>query len=150
MDFSVSEEWRSNPLRVDRLIVSSFSRFNQTAGPLFAVLSIYLEPNISFQNAFKMQFQFPSWMQWVKKPNYVDIKEFADRRARSDSVASSRASIDSSSSRDIPAKLSLERILKNQTCTSIVETLRWRKCGIRVFTDQGQAPQCPCMTSICI
>jgi len=60
----------------------------------------------------------------VKKPNYVDIKEFADRRARSDSVASSRASIDSSSSRDIPAKLSLERILKNQTCTSIVETLR--------------------------
>ena len=65
--------------------------------------------------------QFPSWLQWVKKPNYVDIKEFADRRARSDSISSNRTSIDSRASRDIPSKLSLEKILKNQTCTLIME-----------------------------
>ncbi|KAH8587586.1 hypothetical protein B0O99DRAFT_694352 [Bisporella sp. PMI_857] len=66
-----------------------------------------------------MPLHYPDWLSWYKKPNYVEFKEFADKKARPQTPNSSspRASIDSRASRDIPSKLNLEKILKNQTCS---------------------------------
>lgn len=68
-----------------------------------------------------MSLQFPSWLSWYKKPAYVDIRQYADKKAQVSSVPSSpRSSTDSNGSRparDIPKKLRLEKILKNETCS---------------------------------
>ena len=66
-----------------------------------------------------MPLQFPSWMTWYKKPSYVDIKEYsAALAARRASSPARRGSIDSKRSTDIPRKLTLEKILKNEPCKS--------------------------------
>ncbi|KAL3427943.1 hypothetical protein PVAG01_01452 [Phlyctema vagabunda] len=62
----------------------------------------------------------PSWLQWYKKPSYVDIKQFAagihEKAPRV--TASPRSSLDGRRvSGDIPSNLSLEKILKNETCS---------------------------------
>lgn len=72
-----------------------------------------------------MAIEFPVWLQWYKKPSFVDITQYADRlgeRAerveRASTPASPRSSEESRrrSSADIPKKLKLERILNNRTC----------------------------------
>lgn len=69
-----------------------------------------------------MPLEFPSWARWYKKPSYVDINEYsATLAARRASSPMRRDSVDSRKSTDIPSKLSLEKILKNQPCMS----LRW-------------------------
>jgi len=69
-----------------------------------------------------MGFKWPKWVEWYKKPSYVDLKKFAasfNEKAENGSSSGSRpSSIISASSASIPKKLTLERILKNKTCTS--------------------------------
>jgi len=72
-----------------------------------------------------MPLHFPSWLQWYKKPAYVDLKAFADKKAQANSANSTpRSSVDSGSrpSRDVPSKLRLEKILKNETCERFLDT----------------------------
>src|SRR5436853_7800500 len=76
------------------------------------------------KKAFKMGLSYPSWMEWYKKPSWVDVKEFSRE-------ASSRRSSDSC----IPPKLSLERILKNETCTSVLPKSEISYSVQRVVTD---------------
>ncbi|CZS94458.1 hypothetical protein WAI453_008062 [Rhynchosporium graminicola] len=67
--------------------------------------------------------QYPDWMRWYKKPSYVDVNQFAttisDKAGTVSNPSSPRNSIETKrkSSHDIPSKLSLERILKNRTCS---------------------------------
>ena len=64
---------------------------------------------------------FPSWLSWYKKPSYVDLTALAasyEKKATAGSTYSSpRSSVEINNRKDVPKKLSLERILKNQTCT---------------------------------
>ena len=64
-----------------------------------------------------MNVQIPSWLQWYKKPSYVDIREFSATLADKGASSPRRNSVESRRSTDVPAKLSLEKILKNQPCT---------------------------------
>ncbi|RDW88010.1 hypothetical protein BP6252_00042 [Coleophoma cylindrospora] len=64
----------------------------------------------------------PSWMQWYKKPSYVDIKQFAtslQEKADRSATSTPRPSVELErpSTAEVPSKLNLERILKNQTCS---------------------------------
>jgi hypothetical protein len=63
--------------------------------------------------------QYPSWARWYKKPSYVDLKQFASVLEKKAELGPSRRNSTESrrSNTDVPSKLSLERILKNQTCT---------------------------------
>ncbi|OAA57115.1 Regulator of G protein signaling superfamily [Niveomyces insectorum RCEF 264] len=56
---------------------------------------------------------FPSWLNWYKKPEYRDIKEY------SNAVVSGRRpmSPDGRSKVSIPSRLRLERVLENKTCS---------------------------------
>ncbi|KAL2075285.1 hypothetical protein VTL71DRAFT_228 [Oculimacula yallundae] len=66
---------------------------------------------------------YPDWLRWYKKPSYVDVKQFAtiisDKAGTASNPSSPRPSLETKrrSSHDIPSKLSLERILKNRTCS---------------------------------
>ena len=53
----------------------------------------------------------PSWLQWYKKPSYRDITEYANavRDGKRD-ISPGRGSL------NVPNRLSLERILRNETC----------------------------------
>jgi len=56
--------------------------------------------------------RFPSWLTWYKKPEYRDIREYADNintGKRSMSPAGRACSI--------PSRLRLDRILENKTCS---------------------------------
>ncbi|KAE8447247.1 hypothetical protein EG329_010941 [Mollisiaceae sp. DMI_Dod_QoI] len=74
-----------------------------------------------------MPIEYPEWARWYKKPSYVDVSQFAaainDKAGTATSpntpTATPRASLELKrrSSTDIPRKLRLERILKNQTCS---------------------------------
>jgi hypothetical protein len=68
-----------------------------------------------------MGFTLPKWLEWYKKPSYVDLKKFAASFNEKIEVGASQgsrpSSIDSRSTASIPKKLALERILKNKTCT---------------------------------
>ncbi|KAF8849473.1 hypothetical protein BDZ45DRAFT_680491 [Acephala macrosclerotiorum] len=74
-----------------------------------------------------MPFPYPEWARWYKKPSYVDVNQFATAISERAGTATSpnsptntpRTSLDLKrrSSTDIPRKLRLERILKNQTCS---------------------------------
>ncbi|PVH89998.1 hypothetical protein DL98DRAFT_647660 [Cadophora sp. DSE1049] len=67
--------------------------------------------------------QYPDWLRWYKKPSYVDVNKFATDISDSAGTVSNPNSPRSSgetkrrSSHDIPSKLSLEKILKNRTCS---------------------------------
>lgn len=73
-----------------------------------------------------MPLEYPEWARWYKKPSYVDVSQFATAISNKAGTATSpntpsttpRASLELKrrSSTDIPRKLRLERILKNQTC----------------------------------
>lgn len=54
----------------------------------------------------------PSWLNWYKKPEYRDIKEY------SNAVVSGKRPLspDGRSRTHIPARLRLERVLENKTC----------------------------------
>ena len=59
-----------------------------------------------------MRLHLPSWLSWYKKPEYRDIRTYADeintgRRAMS---PAGRTNI------SIPSRLRLDRILQNKTC----------------------------------
>lgn len=59
-----------------------------------------------------MRLPLPSWLSWYKKPEYRDIRTYADeintgRRAMS---PAGRSNI------SIPSRLRLDRILQNKTC----------------------------------
>jgi hypothetical protein len=56
--------------------------------------------------------RFPSWLTWYKKPEYRDIREYADNintGKRSMSPVGRGCSI--------PSRLRLDRILENKTCS---------------------------------
>ena len=56
--------------------------------------------------------QLPSWLQWYKKPEYRDIKQY------STDVRSGKRSLspDGRNKTAVPHKLKLERVLENKTC----------------------------------
>lgn len=60
----------------------------------------------------KISSLFPDWLVWYKKPEYRDFKEYATA-IRTGRRPLSRDGRDKS---PIPARLSLERVLNNQTC----------------------------------
>ncbi|KAJ0164095.1 hypothetical protein CTA2_1762 [Colletotrichum tanaceti] len=61
----------------------------------------------------KFTLHFPEWLIWYKKPEYRDFKEYA-AAIRSGRRPLSRDGRDKS---PIPARLSLEKVLANQTCS---------------------------------
>jgi hypothetical protein len=66
---------------------------------------------------------FPSWLSWYKKPSYVDLRQLAasfEKKATAGSAASTPRSSIEIQRKDVPKKLCLERILKNQTCTNLL------------------------------
>ncbi|KAH6623068.1 hypothetical protein F5144DRAFT_657160 [Chaetomium tenue] len=59
-----------------------------------------------------MRFQPPSWLNWYKKPEYRDIKEYATN------VSSGRRPVSPDGRNGgIPSRLRLDRILANKTCS---------------------------------
>jgi hypothetical protein len=58
-----------------------------------------------------MQFRFPSWLSWYKKPEYRDFKEYATNVS-----AGRRPMSPDGRNGGIPGRLRLERILANKTC----------------------------------
>lgn len=85
---------------------------------------------------------FPSWLRWYKKPSYRDVNEYASAiREGTRDISPTR------SSGDVPSRLSLDRILKNETC----ELSRFRDTHPTIEANLAQqAVQCPCTTSTCI
>lgn len=70
----------------------------------------------------KMPSQFPDWLVWYKQPSFVDVNQFAssfgDKSGTASNPTTPRCNGEvKRNSCDIPSKLSLERILKNRTCT---------------------------------
>ncbi|KAK2627226.1 hypothetical protein QTJ16_003192 [Diplocarpon rosae] len=67
--------------------------------------------------------RYPDWLRWYRKPSYVDVNQFATTiNDGSAALGNSTTCRDSTklkrkSSTDIPSKLSLEKILKNRTCS---------------------------------
>ncbi|CAI0647962.1 unnamed protein product [Colletotrichum noveboracense] len=61
----------------------------------------------------KSRFSFPDWMVWYKKPEYRDFREYATA-IRTGRRPLSRDGRDKS---PIPARLSLEKVLANETCS---------------------------------
>ncbi|KAH6665983.1 hypothetical protein B0J14DRAFT_204961 [Halenospora varia] len=70
--------------------------------------------------------QFPDWLVWYKKPSYVDLRQFAtdltEKAGTASNPTSPRPSTEyqrrsKKSNGDIPSKLSLDRILRNRTCS---------------------------------
>ncbi|KAK1956039.1 hypothetical protein LY78DRAFT_686412 [Colletotrichum sublineola] len=59
------------------------------------------------------RFNFPDWLIWYKKPEYRDFKEYATA-IRNGKRPLSRDGRDKS---QIPARLSLEKVLANETCS---------------------------------
>ncbi|KAK2000336.1 regulator of G protein signaling superfamily [Colletotrichum falcatum] len=59
------------------------------------------------------RFNFPDWLVWYKKPEYRDFREYATA-IRNGRRPMSRDGRDKT---QIPARLSLERVLANQTCS---------------------------------
>lgn len=57
----------------------------------------------------------PAWLDWYKKPEYRDIKEY------SNAIVSGKrpASPDGRGRASVPARLRLERVLDNKTCQYI-------------------------------
>jgi hypothetical protein len=67
-----------------------------------------------------MQFQPPSWLNWYKKPEYRDIKEYATN------VSSGRRPVSPDGRNGgIPSRLRLDRILANKTCKSRCTAVAW-------------------------
>ncbi|EAQ83734.1 hypothetical protein CHGG_10138 [Chaetomium globosum CBS 148.51] len=59
-----------------------------------------------------MRFQPPSWLNWYKKPEYRDIKEYATN------VSAGRRPVSPDGRNGgIPSRLRLDRILANKTCS---------------------------------
>ncbi|TDZ75077.1 putative secreted lipase [Colletotrichum trifolii] len=63
--------------------------------------------------AKQSRFKFPEWMIWYKKPEYRDFREYATA-IRTGKRPMSRDGRDKS---PIPARLSLEKVLANETCS---------------------------------
>ncbi|TDZ16678.1 hypothetical protein Cob_v010201 [Colletotrichum orbiculare MAFF 240422] len=63
--------------------------------------------------AKQSRFKFPEWMIWYKKPEYRDFREYATA-IRTGRRPMSRDGRDKS---PIPARLSLEKVLANETCS---------------------------------
>ncbi|OLN97905.1 hypothetical protein CCHL11_02520 [Colletotrichum chlorophyti] len=61
----------------------------------------------------KSGFQFPDWLIWYKKPEYRDFREYA-AAIRTGTRPMSR---DGREKSPIPARLSLEKVLANETCS---------------------------------
>ncbi len=66
----------------------------------------------------------PSFLHWYKKPSYTDVQAYSkalvDKAGSASSPNSPRSSVDkdfASERRDVPKKLSLQRILDNRTCS---------------------------------
>jgi len=61
----------------------------------------------------RLSLDIPSWMQWYKKPDYRDIKEY------SRDIGSGKRSFSPDGRRGksyIPSRLKLDRVLANKTC----------------------------------
>lgn len=75
----------------------------------------------------KSRFSFPDWMVWYKKPEYRDFREYATA-IRTGRRPLSRDGRDKS---PIPARLSLEKVLANETCEHpISSTQRTPKANV--------------------
>jgi len=59
-----------------------------------------------------MRLHLPSWLSWYKKPEYRDIRTYADEinTGRRTMSPAGRSNI------SIPSRLRLDRILQNKTC----------------------------------
>jgi hypothetical protein len=87
--------------------------------------------------------RFPSWLTWYKKPEYRDIKAYADEVR----IGQRSMSPDGRGKTAIPSRLKLERVLDNKTCAS-VPYLYPTSLDISMLTAPKALP-CPSTTSTC-
>ncbi|EFQ34650.1 hypothetical protein CGRA01v4_14090 [Colletotrichum graminicola] len=71
------------------------------------------EANVELQMTKPSRFNFPDWLVWYKKPEYRDFREYATA-IRNGRRPMSRDGRDKT---QIPARLSLEKVLANETCS---------------------------------
>ncbi|GKT65755.1 regulator of G protein [Colletotrichum tofieldiae] len=71
------------------------------------------DTNVQTTKLSKFTIHFPDWLIWYKKPEYRDFKEYANA-IRNGKRPLSR---DGREKSPIPARLSLEKVLANETCS---------------------------------